>query len=73
MDWQKCFKKFDTDKSGSINETELHAALTSFGYCVSQKVSKLMVQRFDRAGKNEILFDDFIRCCLIFYVSILNV
>ena len=69
MDWHKCFKKFDTNKSGSICSDELHTALTTFGYNLSKKMAELMVKRFDRAEKNEILFDDFIRCCLILYVS----
>ena len=69
MNWQKCFKRFDSDKSGSISENELYSALQSFGYNVSKKVVSIMVKRFDRAGRMEILFDDFIRCCLMFYVS----
>ena len=69
MDWHKCFKRFDTDKSGCISADELYTALISFGYNISKKMAELMVKRFDRADKNEILFDDFIRCCLILYVS----
>ena len=69
MDWHKCFKRFDTDKSGCISSDELHTALISFGYNISKKMAELLVKRFDRANKNEILFDDFIRCCLILYVS----
>ena len=30
-DWQKCFKSFDKDNSGSIDRNELKLALTSFG------------------------------------------
>ena len=67
MDWQKCFKRFDTDKSGCINSDELYTALISFGYNISKKMTDLLLKRFDRANKNEILFDDFIRCCLILY------
>ena len=67
MDWHKCFKRFDTDKSGCISSDELHTALISFGYNISKKMAELLVKRFDRANKNEILFDDFIRCCLILY------
>merc|ERR1712029_892949 len=67
MDWHKCFKRFDSDKSGCISADELHTALISFGYNISKKMANLMVKRFDRANKNEILFDDFIRCCLILY------
>lgn len=30
-DWQKCFRTYDTDSSGAIDEGELKYALTSFG------------------------------------------
>ena len=30
-DWQKCFRTYDTDNSGAIDEGELKYALTSFG------------------------------------------
>ncbi len=30
-DWQKCFRNFDRDNSGSIDKNELKQALTSFG------------------------------------------
>ena len=32
-DWQKCFRSYDRDNSGSIDKNELKAALTSFGLC----------------------------------------
>ena len=30
-DWQKCFRTFDRDNSGSIDKNELKQALTAFG------------------------------------------
>ena len=30
-EWQKCFRTYDTDKSGAIDEDELKHALISFG------------------------------------------
>ena len=30
-DWQKCFRSFDQDNSGSIDRRELKNALTTFG------------------------------------------
>ena len=30
-EWQKCFRAFDRDNSGSIDQMELKQALTSFG------------------------------------------
>ena len=66
-DWQRCFRKFDKDKSGSINGQELYTALTSFGYQISSQMANLLVRRFDRKGDGEILFDDFIKTCLILH------
>ena len=65
FEWQKCFRRFDKDKSGSIQTKELQSALTAFGYNISGTICQILVQRFDRTGKNEILFDDFIKCCLV--------
>ena len=67
--WQTCFKRFDVDKSGAICAQELNSALTTFGYNLSETFIQILIQRFDRMGKQEILFDDFIRCCLILHVS----
>ncbi len=30
-DWQKCFRSYDRDNSGSIDRNELKQAMTSFG------------------------------------------
>jgi len=30
-DWQRCFRSFDKDNSGSIDRNELKTALTTFG------------------------------------------
>jgi Ca2+-binding EF-hand superfamily protein len=35
--WEKVFKKFDKDGSGSIDENELKAAVESFGIKMNQK------------------------------------
>ncbi|MCL4134479.1 UNVERIFIED_CONTAM: hypothetical protein GTU68_021462, partial [Idotea baltica] len=32
VDWQNCFRRYDTDSSGNISKTELQTALSSFGY-----------------------------------------
>ena len=31
IEWQTCFREYDTDQSGAIDEDELRHALTSFG------------------------------------------
>lgn len=69
-DWQNCFRSFDTDSSGNIDQNELKTALTAFGYRLSDHLVGLLVRKFDRAGTGTILFDDFIQCCIILYVSL---
>lgn len=68
-DWQNCFRSFDTDNSGNIDQNELKTALTSFGYRLSDNIIGLLIRKFDRHGNGTILFDDFIQCCIILYVS----
>lgn len=68
-DWQNCFRSFDRDNSGNIDKGELKTALTSFGYRLSDDLVNTLVRKFDRHGRGTILFDDFIQCCIILYVS----
>ena len=69
-DWQNCFRSFDTDGSGNIDKNELRQALTAFGYRLSDPIYELLIRKFDRYGNGTILFDDFIQCCIILYVSV---
>lgn len=68
-DWQNCFRSFDSDNSGNIDKNELKTALTAFGYRLSDNLVGLLLRKFDRFGRGTILFDDFIQCCIILYVS----
>lgn len=68
-DWQNCFRSFDTDNSGNIDRDELKNALTAFGYRLSDGLVNVLLRKFDRHGRGTILFDDFIQCCIILYVS----
>ncbi|XP_065913500.1 programmed cell death protein 6-like [Dysidea avara] len=65
QDWQTTFKSYDRDNSGAIDKNELKAALTSFGYRLSDKFYDLLVRKFDRSGRGVIAFDDFIQCCVV--------
>eukprot|EP00090_Calanus_glacialis_P038391 TRINITY_DN6700_c0_g1_i1.p1 TRINITY_DN6700_c0_g1~~TRINITY_DN6700_c0_g1_i1.p1 ORF type:complete len:188 (-),score=63.21 TRINITY_DN6700_c0_g1_i1:124-687(-) len=67
VDWQNCFKSFDRDKSGSINQAELEEALTSFGYNLGPAVYTLLLKKFDRTKNQAVRFDDFIQCCLVLH------
>lgn len=68
-DWQNCFRSFDRDNSGNIDKDELKTALVAFGYRLSDNLVGLLLRKFDRHGRGTILFDDFIQCCIILYVS----
>lgn len=68
-DWQNCFRSFDRDNSGNIDKGELKTALISFGYRLSDGIIETLVRKFDRHGRGTILFDDFIQCCIVLYVS----
>lgn len=68
-DWQNCFRSFDTDGSGNIDKNELKTALVAFGYRLSDNIVDTLIRKFDRFGRGTILFDDFIQCCIILYVS----
>lgn len=71
-DWQACFRSFDRDGSGNINVIELKDALSSFGYRLGEPIVSVMLKRFDRFGRGTILFDDFIQCCVVLHVCIIN-
>jgi len=62
--WEKVFRSFDTDQSGSIDKNELRNALTSFGYRLSDRFYDLLIKKFDRTGRGTVAFDDFIQACV---------
>lgn len=64
--WQRVFKTFDHDNSGSIDLPELREAMLSLGIGVTPQVLQLLVFNYDRSGMNSsIAFGDFIECGLI--------
>ncbi|XP_034477711.1 programmed cell death protein 6-like [Drosophila innubila] len=64
-DWQNCFYAFDTNNSGNIDKNELKSALSTFGYRLSDQMIQILLHKFDRFGQGNILFDDFIQCCIV--------
>ncbi|XP_046397707.1 programmed cell death protein 6 [Ischnura elegans] len=66
-DWQNCFRSFDRDNSGNIDQNELKTALTTFGYRLSDQIVGLLVRKYDRVGRGTIFFDDFIQCCIVLH------
>ena len=63
MFWvQGIFEKFDRDRSGRIDTSELRDALLSLGFSVSPVVLDLLVSKFDKTGgkSRAIEYDNFI-------------
>ncbi|KAL6009952.1 hypothetical protein ACLOJK_000383 [Asimina triloba] len=60
------FERFDRDRSGKIDASELREALLSLGFSVSPVVLDLLVSKFDKTGctNKAIEYDNFIECCL---------
>lgn len=54
-DWKKCFQTFDRDNSGNIDQAEMSMALKTFGYNLSDRFISVLVQKFDKYGKREML------------------
>lgn len=68
---QDIFERFDRDRSGRIDSTELREALLSLGFAVSPVVLDLLVSKFDKTGgrSKAIEYDNFIEYVL-FIVSL---
>ncbi|XP_062202747.1 calcium-binding protein CBP [Phragmites australis] len=66
QNWRAIFERFDRDRSGKIDASELRDALLSLGYSVSPTVLDLLVSKFDKTGgkSRAIEYDNFIECCL---------
>lgn len=64
-DWQNCFRSYDRDNSGAIDKNELKTALQSFGYRLSDRFYDILIKKFDRQGRGNVAFDDFIQCCVV--------
>jgi Ca2+-binding EF-hand superfamily protein len=60
-DWLNCFRSFDKDNSGNIDQNELKQALTTFGYRLSDQFYSVLIRKFSREGNGQIYFDDFIQ------------
>ncbi|XP_060185967.1 calcium-binding protein CBP-like [Lycium barbarum] len=66
QNWRVIFERFDKDRSGKIDSSELREALHSLGYAVYDPVLELLVSKFDKTGgmNKAIAYDNFIECCL---------
>jgi len=70
-DWQRVFRHFDRDGSGSIDGHELHAAMKNFGYNLSPTLLSLVEQKYSSGpaagygAPSGITFDRFVRACVV--------
>lgn len=62
--WLGVFRGFDHDNSGSIQETELNAALTQMGYRLSPDFISFLIKKSDLSGHQSITVDQFIVLCV---------
>ncbi|KAK6945253.1 EF-hand domain [Dillenia turbinata] len=64
--WRAIFERFDRDRSGRIDSSELREALLSLGFSVSPVVLDLLLSKYDKTGgrNKAIEYDNFIECCL---------
>lgn len=61
--WQKKFHEFDRDNSGTIEVSELHAALLSFNFNIPPAVLQMLVSKYDTTGgSRSIGYDNFVEC-----------
>ncbi|XP_072365943.1 programmed cell death protein 6 [Scyliorhinus torazame] len=64
-DWQNIFRTYDRDNSNFIDKNELKQALSGFGYRMSDQFYSILLSKFDRQGRGQVAFDDFIQCCIV--------
>ena len=63
--WKGVFDRYDRDRSGNIDVSELHTAFNEMGFRVSMAFCQLVVTRFDRLAKRSLKLDDFIQSCVM--------
>lgn len=62
--WLGVFRGFDHDNSGSIQESELNAALTQMGYRLSPEFIKFLIKKSDLHNHQSITVDQFMVLCV---------
>lgn len=64
--WREIFERYDRDRSGRVDASELREALYGLGFSVSPVILDLLVSKFDKTGgkSKAIEYDNFIECCL---------
>lgn len=62
--WLQCFKAYDRDGSGAIEEAELTQAFTQMGFRFSQQFVQFLITISDTQNRREISVDQFIVICV---------
>jgi peflin len=62
--WLNCFKAYDRDQSGAIEEPELMQALAQMGFRFSQQFVQYLIAVTDTKNRREISVDQFIVLCV---------
>lgn len=62
--WLNCFKAYDRDNSGAIEEAELMQALSQMGFRFSQQFVQFLIAVNDTRNRREISVDSFIVLCI---------
>ncbi|KAG5676916.1 hypothetical protein PVAND_006715 [Polypedilum vanderplanki] len=62
--WLACFKAYDRDGSGAIEEAELYAAFQQMGFRFSQQFIQFLIAINDPVNRREISVDQFIVLCV---------
>lgn len=60
--WKTAFKRFDADKSGSMNSIELRNALKAVGFSINNSMFSTLVMRYAKRD-GSVKFDDYVTCC----------
>lgn len=65
--WRAIFERYDRDRSGKMDSTELRDALYHLGYMLPTSVLQLIITQYDDgSGKRvDLCFDSFIECGMI--------
>ncbi|XP_066597654.1 peflin isoform X2 [Prorops nasuta] len=62
--WLGVFRGYDHDNSGTIQESELNAALMQMGFRLSPEFIKFLIKKSDLQGHQSITIDQFIVLCV---------
>ncbi|OCT92175.1 peflin-like [Xenopus laevis] len=63
--WRNMFQQYDRDRSGCINQGELHQALCQMGYQVSPQFVQFVMSKYaQRSAQPGLQLDRFIQICI---------